>query len=236
MINGNPNALNKDVRSIDADLNRVWEKDGDREGIEYDRQKELAPIILRKNVCLLDLHTSSSTHEPFIILSGPQSKETKQLITYLQIQYISYNWEIPGVLGKKLISTRLFAEYPKSTIVTAEAGNHTNQETLVLTRTIVDIFLKMYSKKYQNKLEITKNQLWLKMIKRIILKGKEWKWVKDETGPMPMTKGEILGHMDGKSYIAPLTGYILLPNKNYSEMNPDIGFIAIRNNKDNNKK
>lgn len=75
-IAGNLKALEKEVRYIQKDLNRIWlTEEGDPEISEFQEREEMTKIMnevfssQEKDICFVDLHSSSSVSPPFIMLS-----------------------------------------------------------------------------------------------------------------------------------------------------------------------
>lgn len=224
LITGNPDALKQNVRAIDVDLNRVWneQEDHDTTTIEYKRYLEIRPILFRAHTVLLDLHTTSSEHEPFIILDHPPTEEMIDFVSHMPSEFITYNWL--GFIGRKTVSGGL-QSYDSNTLSFAyELGQHASEVAKENAVLAVDAFLAYYNNSSPKK---NSNQKWLKVIQQLDLPDAKWEWVKDEKGPFPISVGEQIGVVDGVAYHAPVDGFLIMPNKLFSRVNPDVCFFAV---------
>lgn len=76
VIVGNPEAMTRDVRSVEEDLNRCFP--GDYDGATYEKQLAAEIYEAVKGTIVLDLHTTTATAEPFIVL-GKITSTAKRL-------------------------------------------------------------------------------------------------------------------------------------------------------------
>ncbi len=111
---GNPQALSKNVRYIDEDLNRTFGK----RGVTYERQraKELLEGI-SQDVYVVDLHTASTVSEPFAIITD------SKIIPFASVVGIKKVILFPA--SSRFISNSLI--HKRSGIV-VECGNHTDDQ------------------------------------------------------------------------------------------------------------
>ncbi|MFB6241340.1 MAG: succinylglutamate desuccinylase/aspartoacylase family protein [Candidatus Nanosalina sp.] len=98
LVMANPRAVEKDERSIDEDLNRVWNS-----GRNDTHESSLAEKIEQEisGTTVLDLHSSYSHPEPFGLITGSPAESVKQF-SKLDVEHVAdmrevYDHRIPGV-------------------------------------------------------------------------------------------------------------------------------------------
>ena len=231
LIIGNPIALERNVRAVDIDLNRLWneQENHDTNTVEYRRYLELRPFLFQPNTVLLDLHTTSAEHYPFVIVDHISDKLARAMIYHFPVRFISYNWS--NFIGKKTATGGLFEYDPGAMAFTYELGQHLSSEAEEQGVQAVRAFINFYNTAHIPE-ERENSQVWLKVIQQFSLPEMEWKWHKVERGPFKISTGELLGYVDGIEYRAPVDGYLVMPNQKISKVNTDIGFFAVEGEKE----
>lgn len=225
LIVGNPKALEKGVRGIDADLNRLWndEEDHDTTSLEYKRHLEIRSVLFRPSTVLFDIHTTSAEHHPFVILDHTPDQETYDAIHALPATFVTWNWS--EFIGKKTISGGLHTYGNNCVSLTCEMGQHDSPQSVENAIQAVSAFLDFYFS--GEKPSQKKPQRWLKVLQQFSLREMNWEWEKEEVGPYEIKAGEVIGYVDGIKYYAPVNGFLLMPNKKFSQTNPDVCFFAV---------
>ncbi len=132
---GNPEALQKDVRYIDHDLNRSFLKDADstEKSYEKNRAQTLMPLLETADY-LLDIHTASADTAPFVICE-------ESALPFVQTFWdgiITVGWNsFPGACG----DTESFVNQHGGTALTFEAGSHQDPHAVVHASRILIQFL-----------------------------------------------------------------------------------------------
>ena len=129
LITGNIEALKVGKRALQLDLNRVWNENEnhDTNTIEYRRYLEMRPALFRPNTVMLDLHTASAAHMPFAILDAPPTEEMIAALSYLPIEYVTYNWR--EFIGKRTISGGLHGYDQDALAIGYESGQHASPDS-----------------------------------------------------------------------------------------------------------
>ena len=105
---GNPEALAKNKRYLDANLNRLFKPDEEvseveRTAREYARSRELLPLLSCADA-VLDIHSSQSEDATPFIICGPSALSAA---TALPFDIVSYGWEIIEPGGSESFMERL---------------------------------------------------------------------------------------------------------------------------------
>ncbi|WP_288954534.1 succinylglutamate desuccinylase/aspartoacylase family protein [uncultured Polaribacter sp.] len=227
-ISGNINAISKNVRFQNVDLNRIWtkeqilklhlENDLDEESSE---QKEIYHIL--KNILetdkgpfyFLDLHTTSADTQPFITISDS-----------LDNRRYSSNFSIPTILG-----IEEFLDGPLLTYINEfghvalgfEAGQH--QKEVSVDNCIAFLWLALVAAKCIKKRHVKKyrfykhslsmfneNQDFYKIdFKYTIKPFEDFKMVAGYKNFQEIEKNDVLAYSNGKKLISDFEGKIFMP-------------------------
>ena len=230
-IYGNTKALRKNKRYIDVDLNRIWCKENIRKiksgkghfTSEEKEQKEIYRLVKdilnsRKGpFYFIDLHTTSSSTNPFITISDS-----------LNNRNFSSKFPLPTVLG--------IEEYLDGPILTYmnefgyialgfEAGQHKDSQSVRNSEAFIWlslVYTKCIKKTALSDFKVHKNEL-LKSKCKNKYKFFEIKYLykikKDETFRMipgfknfdKIKKTQVLAESNGKEIRSPMTGRIFMP-------------------------
>jgi succinylglutamate desuccinylase len=137
LIFGNPKAIEKKVRYIDTNLNRIFKEDKDlsqkeKESYEYSRSREIIPYLIESDV-LIDLHSISSKEtNPFVICN----EDSLSLAKHLPVSICCHGFDSiePG-------ATEYFIYKNKKMGVCIECGFHEKDETFQFALNSVNILL-----------------------------------------------------------------------------------------------
>lgn len=227
-ISGNINAISKNVRFQNVDLNRIWtkeqilklhlENDLDEESSE---QKEIYHIL--KNILetdkgpfyFLDLHTTSADTQPFITISDS-----------LDNRRYSSNFSIPTILG-----IEEFLDGPLLTYINEfghvalgfEAGQH--QKEVSVDNCIAFLWLALVAAKCIKKRHVKKHRFYkhsLSMFnenqdfykidfKYTIKPFEDFKMVAGYKNFQEIEKNDVLAYSNGKKLISDFEGKIFMP-------------------------
>lgn len=236
-LKGNLSALEKGVRFIDQDLNRLWTVDhlnnsndtNIREIRELRELKTELDKIITSSSLLLDLHTFSAQSG---IFSMPSDNDlSRNSAAALGVPFVN---RLSQVLPNTAVN--FFAEKGISTLA-FEAGNHQNQESV--DNMISALFIVCASTGILNPEDIpginthkkhlhgTANGLPQKM--ELVYRYKlddpqDFKMNPGFTNFQKITKGEKLAIHQGDPVKAPMDGYILMPL--YQKIGSDGFFIV----------
>jgi len=138
LIFGNPRAIEKKVRYIDINLNRVFRDDKDlsqkeKGSYEYSRSREIMPYLIESDI-LIDLHSISSKEtNPFVICN----EDSLDLAKYLPVSICCHGFDSiePGATGYFMYKNNKMG-------VCIECGFHEKDETFQFALNSVNILLK----------------------------------------------------------------------------------------------
>jgi len=136
---GNPKAIERGVRFIDANLNRLFKSDESisdtqKSSYEYARSRELMPLLAQADF-VLDVHSSGTVGStPFAICDKRRVTETRDL----PFPILSYGWDTlePG-------GTDDFVTGRGGYGVCVECGYHDDAEAIVRARVSMYAFLAL---------------------------------------------------------------------------------------------
>lgn len=241
-IAGNLNALEKNIRFENVDLNRIWKEDNlkkikltkvlDSENKELKEIYTIIKTILQKHkgpFYFLDLHTTSSKTQPFITISDSLNNRS-----------FSSNFNIPTILG-----IEEFLEGPLLTFINEfghvalgfEAGQHEAQSSvknceafLWLSLIATQIIHKKDLEQYNSYLTLlAKHNLEQEFyeidFKHTISPSEDFKMLPNFTNFQKIKQGEVLAIADKMIVNAPISGRIFMPL--YQNKGED-GFFIIR--------
>ena len=239
-LKGNLPAIQKNVRFVDKDLNRLWtdeylqsDDDSVREIAELKSlHTELNRLCQQTNgdCLLLDLHTFSAKSGIFAMPSG--QTHARKIAGDLGVPFVNRLAQVlpntaVNYYGSKGIDTLAF-----------EAGNHEAHESV--DNMISALFVTLVSagcldegnipgiENHRNRLKQTANGLPQKMelVYRFTLEdASQFKMNPGYTNFQKITKGEHLANLNGEKVLAPLDGYMLMPL--YQKIGSD-GFFIVK--------
>lgn len=136
---GNPKAIERGVRFIDANLNRLFKPDElipdtQKSSYEYARSRELMPLLAQADF-VLDIHSSGTVGStPFAICDRQRVSETR----ILPFPILSYGWDTlePGGTDDFVTGRGGFG-------VCVECGYHEDAEAVVRAQASIFAFLAM---------------------------------------------------------------------------------------------
>lgn len=240
-LKGNLKALERKVRFIDEDLNRIWTRkrikhlyDDDVQSTEIEEQRslfELIKDILKNSIgpfYFLDLHTTSSYTIPFITISDS-----------LNNRKFSSNFHIPIILG-----IEEFLEGPILTFLNEyghvslgfEAGQHDESssvnnceffiwKSLALTGCVNKKKVKNYFFLRKRFNYYRSSNFYHIIEKHTIAKDDKFEMEEGYTNFQPIEKGELLAHTNDVELRASDDGRIFMPL--YQQLGDD-GYFIIR--------
>lgn len=208
----NPDAYQKDVRSIDENLNRVMVMHDNPQSYEQKLANEICPLI-RSHRVTLDLHSTHCVGDvPFAFCDYPDAYNQK-LIDALPVDFVLEGW--PDIYSKQNaiqdFSTEHCAHMYGHTATTLECGYHKAPEAVRLAYQAVINTLATFEM-----VDLPKPSVRLKkyiQMDSYILKSKEGELCQNYKHLDFVSQGEeIARYNDGESLYAPYDGFILLPN------------------------
>ncbi len=211
---GNPEAVKKNTRFVEEDLNRVY-TDLSRNSLESQRAKEIAPLIQDANL-FLDLHqTIEPTLSPFYIFRYDKTSAHWARAIGCVTEFVTK----PILSNPETMTQNEFATshgVPSLTIELGPKGLNRSSELLadkVLSRT-VEVFRSVYLDKVPIA-DISKKSPALSMFKITHQESFDHPQKALKKGLKnldPCNKGESLGKDEnGKEFYAPRDGVILFP-------------------------
>ncbi len=209
----NPEAYKRDVRYVEANLNRVIKAHAKIHKYEYALANELIALIDNCDV-LLDLHSYSSGRRPFLFLDN-DTQEQKDFAAALNIPYWVTGWNDMYADKPELLQgdTTTYAFAQKKMALLIECGLHEDPQSAVVGYKSLRAALSHHG--MAEPYETTRGEPpTVTRMKAMLVKDREGKFLKDWQHLDPVKKGmPILRYDDGHIYHAPVDGVILLPGK-----------------------
>lgn len=208
----NPQAYEKDVRSIDENLNRVMIVHEHPNSYEQSLANEICPLIQSHRV-VLDLHSTHCVGDvPFAFCDYPD-QYNKKLIDALNVGFVLEGW--PDIYSKQDaiqdFSTEHCAHMYGNTATTLECGYHKAPEAILLAYQAIINTLAVFDM-IDVPAPVKRDKVHIQM-DSYILKTREGQLSRNYKHLDPVAKGEeIARYDDGECLYAPYDGYILLPN------------------------
>lgn len=240
-VRGNLNALSKNVRYLEKDLNRLWTKEIIKETLEsnidqlaIDSREQIDLLKVLKNILskgqgpfyFLDLHTTSSPTVPFITISDSINNRT-----------FASNFGVPTILGiEEYLEGPLLSYLNEFGHVSLgfEAGQHNDENSVIhcenfiwqalhISKCIHKVTLSRFYQPIQNH----KNSILFYHIKDAyaIQKNERFKMIKGFLNFQKLTKGTPLAHSNESLITSSISGYIFMPL--YQKQGGE-GFFIIR--------
>ncbi len=127
-IAGNIKAIEKDIRFIDVDFNRIWWfEEKYKNTYEYKRALEIKPFLDKLDI-LLDIHSTSLDSDPFFITTSDYIE--KDFLKYIKADYSIEN--IVWFLNWKVLSWYMWEQKKWNFSFVIEAWSHHSQKTIDL--------------------------------------------------------------------------------------------------------
>ncbi|MFO0703634.1 MAG: succinylglutamate desuccinylase/aspartoacylase family protein [Patescibacteria group bacterium] len=162
---GNPKALQKNIRYIETDLNRVFGLKG--KTYEHRQAAKLLEVVSSRS-WVIDLHTASSTTKPFVIITNKRMLKLAEIVGIKDVVLFPIN--------KKFIEGSLIHHRDG---VVVECGKHNSQEVYKVVESIVHNV---------NNPKIHKLNVF-KVVKKNESKSKVLDFVKTKQGYYPVLSG-----------------------------------------------
>ena len=247
-IAGNLKALEKGVRFIDTDLNRLWElfntrkdyskKNGAMKPVEYleslDIKRVIEAIISRhseslEDIIFADLHTTSSQSCAFILLNDT-----------LANRELAGNFPVPQILGieENIQGTLLsFINNLGFRALGFEAGAHDDEISIIRSEAFLYLLLhyagntsltNAEERKYRDIIEVYENvpNTYYEVIyHKLVDDPAAFQMIKGFENFLPVEKGTSLAYEHGSLIRAPKSGRIFMPL--YQKKGHD-GFLIVR--------
>ncbi len=209
----NPEAYKRDVRYVEANLNRVIKTHAKARKYEHTLANELTALIDSCDV-LLDLHSYSSGRRPFLFLDN-DTQEQKDFAAALNIPYWVTGWNDMYADQPDLLQgdTTTYAFSKGKMALLIECGLHEDPQSAVVGYKSLRATLAYHG--MAEPFEIARGEPpTITRMKAMLVKNREGKFLKDWQHLDPVTKGmPILRFEDGVIYQSPVDGVILLPGK-----------------------
>lgn len=219
LIIGNPKALQKNVRFIDCDLNRLFGDDFKKLSmkqeaslaIDEQRALELAPILAKADY-LLDIHSTIKKSIPFVYLKN--SPEHFRIAKIFHTKYMVSS--LPSCEAQSLYSSvDNFVDKSGGIGITYETGWHKDESVFDDVLSNAKQFLSFVGSAFHDLPENSKakKSRHLLIYKEILPSKKQFAFEQDYGNFDFLKKGASLG-IDGTSkIIVPRDSYIVFPKK-----------------------
>jgi succinylglutamate desuccinylase len=200
---GNPQAIKKNIRFIDSNLNRIF-KDGDllstadKHSYEYKRAQYLKKYLDRADA-LLDIHASHTPNSiPFIVCE----KNAKEIVKYLPVDLIVSGFDKiqPG-------GTDYYMNKIGKISVCVECGYFEDSKSTQIAEKIIYAFLKARGHIINN--NTPRKQSHIKISSIYTTKTNAFKLTKQFKDFEKITKGQLIGIDGKKEVLTKQTGVIL---------------------------
>ncbi|MCX6713854.1 MAG: succinylglutamate desuccinylase/aspartoacylase family protein, partial [Candidatus Vogelbacteria bacterium] len=200
---GNPRAIKKTIRQIDANLNRMFKpvanlSSQEKKSYEYQRAKFLKKYLNQASA-LLDIHASCDPNSvPFIICEANASK----IVKYLPVNLIVSGFDAiePG-------GTDYYMNRQGQVGICIECGYRRNPATSQIAETAILNFLTVRGH-ISGKIK-SKKQTKIKMFSLYLAKTNKFRLAKKFSDFAKLKSGELIG-LDGKNKVlAPKNSIIL---------------------------
>lgn len=224
---GNLEAFRIGSRYIDTDLNRIWEETNLPDSVEKNEMNQIKALVAaeianhqtRKDLYLLDLHTTSSPRGIFIVPS--HGHKSVSLAMHLHCPVIT---NVIDELRGSMIAYfgNHEGEFAGITSLAFEAGQHDKSLSVTMSvaaiincmRTIGCVDAAEVEGKHDDLLEAYAEGLpgRCKIVyKHSIQEGSKFEMLPGFEGFQKIEKGQVLAYDDGQPIMAPMTGRILMP-------------------------
>jgi len=229
---GNPLAFEKDVRFIDENLNRAFP--GSQDTYEGKRAKEISEYIETNEIeALLDIH--SLGHGDFkLVIYNVESEKNQHLARSISpiVDHFAYHLDhVSGLLVEKA------TQHGASSMV-IETGNHTNPEGALVALNHLKSFLAHYqlighqfapTTDFQQ--SIGQQETCIYETLRILKPTPGFRFTvdfsDDEVGTL-IPKDSPYAQDNKRQYIAERDLYLVMPHKEITYEDHDVGFICIK--------
>lgn len=208
----NPAAYQKDVRSIEENLNRVMKMHLNPQSYEQCLANEICPLI-KANRMLLDLHSTHCQGDvPFAFCDYADEYNTP-LINALDVDYVLEGWPAMYAAQGEItdFSTEGYAHFCGNTGTTLECGYHKEPEAENIAYNAIVSALKVYG--MIDGVVTVKPQKTHIQMHSYVIKKQAGKFCQNYKHLDMVRKGQAIAVYDnGEILRAPFDGYILLPN------------------------
>lgn len=209
----NPEGYRRDVRYVEANLNRVIKKHAKPQKYEEKLANDVTSLIDKCDI-LLDLHSYSSGKRPFLFLDN-DTEEQKNFAAALNIPYWVTGWNDVYQDKKHMTQgdTTSYAFSKGKMALLIECGLHDDPQSAIVGYKALRASLAYYgmAEPYE---KARGEPPTISRMKALLVKEKEGKFLKDWHHLDPVTKGmPILRYDDGEIYFSPVDGVIMLPGK-----------------------
>lgn len=205
LVYANPQAIEKNIRFVESNLNRVFKKDNLGKTYEEKIALELQEL-LDVSDGLLDLHAftqSEGEATPFIICE-PES--------YLYIENLPISFAVSGLHNFERGSTDQYMYFRKKPGVCVELGSRERpEEFLELGRIVVKRFLEYFNILPDSMATQKTKQIYLEVVEFYKKKEKDFSFSKLYKNLDFINSGEIVCVDGGNKYIAEKDSHIIFP-------------------------
>ncbi len=203
----NKKAYEKWSRYIDANLNRVFQKNLNPSNYEENIANILTDLVDKCDI-LLDIHSTHSDDKPFVFLDFLGEGNSK-LAKWLWIKSLIIWW--PQIYKNTNSSDTQYYSHKKWKIsVTVECWNHNNIESIyVAKKAIINTLINFNFIDWIIKIPKKFNKV---LVQKFIIKTKEWKFIKNWSHLNKIKKWETIAvYNDWEKIVSKNDWFILLP-------------------------
>jgi predicted deacylase len=210
----NPQAFEKNVLFVDANLNRIFKKYDAPQAYEEHLANELTSLCDQAD-CLLDLHSSTGDGGPYLFIDH-DTPENKNLAKATGLDRWVVGWtELYASLGSiESYDTTGYMHANGKAGILIECGQHADPDApqiayQCLRRVLHALGLLAFdSFKPHSANSVAR-------ISHVILREKQGRFTQEWVNFDPVRKGQpVIAYDDGSFATAPFDGFILLPRKN----------------------
>ena len=196
-ILGNPEAINRNTRYIEYNLNRLFRYDNKytasiKKTYEYKRATYLKKF-LKKSDALLDIHSTTNKNEPFIICE----KQSLKVANFLPSDFKRI---IHGFEGIEPGGTDGYMLSQKKIGICIECGVHTDKKSILIAEKAINFFLQTQGHVSKNNSLIKINRPKIKMDSIYHTKNNKFNLAKKYKDFEKVKKNQIIG-IDGAKIV-----------------------------------
>lgn len=237
-IVGNPEAYKKNVRFIDQNLNRMFQKKylDDQESSFYEvrRAQELSSYFKQlqneyKKVYVLDVHSVSLSDIQMTVyrIGDKESEELIKKISPITLNFAFEEEFLPGTVSGYSSSIGCVG-------FGVEAGSHTSSNAKLVALEIVESFidqLARFSSKtisYKNIPTYLPGDVRTYTTVERIIPANGFRFTIEQASELFIPQNTIYGENNDGPVVAKQSSYMMMPSKNPSEKDLDAGFLCVK--------
>ncbi len=204
----NPSAIEKDVRQIDKNLNRLFLEDNHGDAYEDQRARELMEI-LNSSVALLDIHAVNNPKAPSFVITESNAFD---IVKEMDFEIVTSNWYIhePGATDAYMFRNGKIG-------ICIECGYLKQaSENVDLAFSSILVFLQYFGLITEKQSGFNRSQAYMSVEKIVKKQSDNFHFEKEYSDFDSLEKGELFAKDGQQEYVAEEGQYILFPRSNKS--------------------